>query len=104
MIVQMLFGAIVPLIKERDVSPPVNGDEKVPLPQPLKETPGVLYTANPAGKASLKLTPVIVSVVGLFILKVMVEVPPGEIALGVNDLDIVTDEGPIMLTMRAPNS
>ena len=98
----ILFGDIVPLTKERDVSPPTGAGENVPAPHPLKETPGEECTANPEGKESVKLTPVIVSEVGLLILKVIVDVPPGEIAFGVNDLNIVTDEGPNIFTMRAP--
>ena len=92
-IVQLLFPASVPLANETEVAPANGAGENEPAPQPLYVTPGAAATCMPAGKVSVKLTPVNVSVVGLDNFKVMVEVPLGEIARGVNVFDIVTDDG-----------
>ena len=101
-IVQTLFADKVPPENETLVSPPASTGEKAPAPHPLNVTPGVLCTAKPAGKVSVKLTPVKVSVVRLVNLNDMTEVPPGEIAFGVNVFWIVTLEGPIIDAKRAP--
>ena len=62
----------------------------------------VLARVMPAGNVSVKVTPVTASVVGLVNLIVIREVPAGAIAFGVNDLSIVTSEGPIIFAIRNP--
>ena len=62
----------------------------------------VFASVMPLGKVSVNVMPVIVSVVGLVNLIVITDVPPGAIALGPNDLLIVTTEGPIMVAIREP--
>lgn len=101
-IVQLLFPASVPLTNETDVAPANGTGKKAPGPQPLYVTPGVAATCMPAGKVSVKLAPVNVSAVGFVNFKVIVEVPPGEIARGVNVFDIVTDDGLTMFAVRNP--
>ena len=51
---------------------------------------------------SVKLTPVKASAVGLDILKVIADVPPGVIAFGVKVFVSVTDAGLTILAIRAP--
>ena len=54
-------------------------------PQPLYVT-DVLASVTPAGRSSIKLTPVSTAEPGLLIVNVRVEVPPGLIVFGENAL------------------
>jgi hypothetical protein len=101
-IVQTPFGANVPLANATDVAPVTGTGEKAPEPQPLYAMPGVPATVKPAGNVSVKFTPVKESVVGFDSVNVSVDVPPGEIALGLKAFAMVTDAGATMFAVRKP--
>jgi len=79
--VQLPLAAIVPPLKVNVVLPAAGA--KVGAPQPVVVAFGVPATSSPAGRASVKATPVnAVPVFGFVIVKVKVEVPPTAMGSG----------------------
>src|SRR5688572_3508594 len=79
--VQEPLAAIVPPLNEMEVFP--GAGEKAGEPQPEVEAFGVAATSVPAGKESVKATPVrAVPALGLLMVKVKVEIPLTTIGSG----------------------
>jgi hypothetical protein len=102
-IVQTLLADNVPPLSFIPRSPVFN----MPFVSSVSDPPQVLVvvvfaSVMPLGKVSVNVMPVTVSVVGLVNLIVITDVPPGAIAFGLNDLLIVTTEGPIIVAIREP--
>ena len=94
LMVQVLFGAILPFEKE-SVDEPAAG-AKVGDPQPVVEAFGVLATViapGEAGRLSVKFNPLIVVGVGLVRVNVSVEMPPAVVGSGLKFLAMVTAAG-----------
>ena len=85
--VHVLKPATVMFVKEADAAPTVN-EAGEGVPQPLYVTV-VLESVTPAGRLSEKFTPVNDAVPGLLTVNVNVDVPPGLIVFGENDLIIL---------------
>lgn len=94
LIVQLLFGASVPLENEREDAPASGA--KVGEPQPVVEALGVPATViapGVVGRVSVKLRPVTVTGVGLVNVKVRLDIPLTVVGSGLKFLEIVTAEG-----------
>jgi len=101
--VQTVLPARIPPLSLMPGSPTL----RAPLVSSVSDPPHVLVvvvfaSVIPAGNVSTKVTPVNCSVVGLVSLIVIRDVPPGAIALGLKDLLIVIEEGPMILAIREP--
>jgi hypothetical protein len=91
--VHVPLAAMVPAEKLTDVFPIAGA--KVGAPQPVVETFGVVATSRPAGKVSVKATPVsAVPALGLVIVKVKVLTPPTAIGFGENAFAMLGGEMP----------
>ena len=94
LIVQLLFGARLPLENERDAAPAVGA--KVGEPQPVVEAFGVLATImapGVVGSVSVKLRPLSVTEVGFVKVKVRVDTPLTVVGSGLKFFEIVTAVG-----------
>ncbi len=103
LISHVLFGAIVPFENEIEPLPALGAN--VGEPQPTKVAfVGVATTkfGVPVGKLSVKLTPLIVTVVvfGMVSFKVAVVTPSARIELGTKLLVIFRSDAPIIVAMR----
>jgi hypothetical protein len=102
-IVQTLFADKVPPLSFIPGSPAFN----MPLLLSVSDPPQVFVvvvfaSVIPVGNVSVNVIPATASVVGFVNLMVSREVPPGAIAFGLNDLLIVTTDGPIIFAIREP--
>ena len=94
LIVQVLFGAMLPFEKESEEEPAAGAN--VGDPQPVVEALGVLATViapGEAGKLSVKFNPLIVVGVGFVRVNVSVEMPPAVVGSGLKFLAMVTAAG-----------
>ncbi len=94
MIVQLLFGASVPLENETALAPAVGA--KVGEPQPVVEAfgvPATVITPGVVGRLSVKLRPVTVTGVGLVNVKVRLDIPLTVVGSGLKFFEIVTADG-----------
>ena len=94
LIVHVLFGARLPLEKEREAAPATGA--KVGEPQPVVEALGELATTiapGLIGNVSVKFRPLNEAEVGLVSVKVSVETPPAVVGSGLKFFAIVTAEG-----------
>ena len=94
LIVQLLFGASVPLENEIEVAPAVG--EKVGVPQLVVVAPvgfATVIAPGEVGKVSVKLSPLTVTGEGLVNVKVRAETPPAFVGSGLKFFAIVTADG-----------
>ena len=101
LMIQLLFGAMVP--PENDIEESPACGLNVGEPQPVVEEFGGLATnieAGEVGKGSVKLTPLMATGDGLTRVTTSVAVPPGVMESGTNRLVIAIDEVSIILAIR----